>query len=141
MNRKETDHCVFCRIVRGEIPATVVHQDELTLAFMDIGSVNPGHMLVAAKPHVENLQGMDDHLAAAMFRTAARVARAAERALHPHGISVYQANGVAAGQTVFHAHIHVLPRWENDGMTFTWPVKNPPREELEKMAAQLRAAL
>ena len=135
------ENCVFCKIVRGEIPATVVHQDELTIAFMDIGSVNPGHMLVAAKPHVENIQGMDDRLAAAMFRTAARVARAAEQVLHPQGISVYQANDRAAGQTVFHAHIHVLPRWENDGMEFTWPVKNPPREALEKVAAQVRAAL
>jgi histidine triad (HIT) family protein len=135
------DDCVFCRIVRGEIPATVVHQDELTIAFMDIGSVNPGHMLVAAKPHVENICRLDDRLAAAMFRTAARVAKAAEQALHPHGISVYQANGAAAGQTVFHAHIHVLPRWENDGMEFSWPVKNPPREALEQVAGQIRAEL
>ena len=135
------DNCRFCKIVRGELPATVVFQDELTLAFMDIGSVNPGHMLVAAKPHVESLQGMDEALACAMFRSAARAARAIESACAPAGISVYQANGVAAGQTVFHAHIHVLPRWENDGLTFTWPVKNPPREELEKVAAQLRTAL
>ncbi|CAG0991254.1 partial ATP adenylyltransferase, partial [Rhodocyclaceae bacterium] len=75
---KIVDNCVFCRIVRGEIPATVVLQDELTLVFMDIGSVNPGHMLVAAKPHVENLQGMDAELAGAMFRSAARAARAIE---------------------------------------------------------------
>jgi histidine triad (HIT) family protein len=137
----EAENCIFCKIVRGEIAATLVHQDELTLAFMDIGSVNPGHMLVAARPHVENLQGMDDRLAAAMFQTAARVARAADQALHPQGISVYQANGTAAGQTVFHAHIHVLPRWENDGMELTWPVRNPPREELETVAARIRAAL
>jgi histidine triad (HIT) family protein len=135
------DNCVFCKIVRGEIPATMVFQDELTLAFMDIGSVNPGHMLVVAKPHVEDLQGMDEALAGAMFRSAARAARAIEVVLKPEGISVYQANGEAAGQTVFHAHIHVLPRWEKDGLTFTWPVKNPPREELESVAAQLRAAL
>ena len=133
--------CVFCKIVRGEIPATVVLQDEHTLVFMDIGSVNPGHMLVAAKPHVENLQGMDVTLAGAMFRSAARAARAIEKVYRPEGISVYQANGAAAGQTVFHAHIHVLPRWTNDGLTFTWPVKNPSREELEQAAAQLRAAL
>lgn len=135
------DGCVFCRIVRGEIPATVVLQDEHTLVFMDIGSVNPGHMLVAAKPHVENLQGMDPALAGAMFRSAARAARAIEKVYRPEGISVYQANGAAAGQTVFHAHIHVLPRWANDGLTFTWPVKNPSREELEQAAALLRAAL
>ncbi len=137
----EEDNCVFCRIVRGELPATVVFQDEATLTFMDIGSVNPGHMLVAAKLHVENLQGMDGELAGAMFRAASRAAKAIEAVFRPNGISVYQANGPAAGQTVFHAHIHVLPRWENDGLTFTWPVKNPPREELEKVAAQLRGAL
>lgn len=135
------DSCVFCRIVRGELPASVVYQDELTIALMDIGSVNPGHMLVVAKPHVENLYNMDDDLAGALFRTAARVARAVERAIAPHGLSVYQANGTAAGQTVFHAHIHVVPRWENDGMAFTWPVRNPAREELEKIAGQLREAM
>ncbi|MBV6475703.1 MAG: Protein hit [Rhodocyclaceae bacterium] len=138
---KNLDNCVFCKIVRGEIPATVVLQDEHTLVFMDIGSVNPGHMLVAAKPHVENLQGMDEALAGALFRSAARAAKAIEKVYKPAGISVYQANGAAAGQTVFHAHIHVLPRWENDGLTFTWPVKNPSRDELERVAAQLRAAL
>jgi histidine triad (HIT) family protein len=135
------ENCVFCRIVRGELPASVVYQDDLTMAIMDIGCVNPGHMLVIAKPHAHNLYGVDDVLAAALFRTAARMARAAEKTLKPEGISVYQANGKAAGQTVFHVHIHVLPRWENDGMTLTWPVRNPPREELEEMAAQLRAAL
>jgi len=133
--------CVFCRLVRGEIPATVVLEDEQTLVFMDIGSVNPGHVLVAAKPHVENLQGMDEALAGAMFRSAARAAKAIDKVYKPAGISVYQANGAAAGQTVFHAHIHVLPRWENDGLTFTWPVKNPSREELDRVAAQLRGAL
>jgi histidine triad (HIT) family protein len=134
-------NCVFCKIVRGELPATVVFEDEQTLVFMDIGSVNPGHVLVAAKPHVENLQGMDEALAGAMFRAAAKAAKAIEKVFAPAGISVYQANGAAAGQTVFHAHIHVLPRWENDGLTFTWPVKHPPREELEEVAARLRAAL
>ena len=135
------ENCVFCKIVRGELPATVVLQDELTLVFMDIGCVNPGHMLVAAKPHVENLQDMDEALAGALFGSTARAAKAIEKVYKPAGISVYQANGAAAGQTVFHAHIHVLPRWENDGLTFTWPVKNPTREELERVAAQLRAAL
>lgn len=141
MTEKQTDDCVFCKIVRGEIPATLVLQDEQTLVFMDIGSVNPGHMLVAAKPHVENLQGMGEELAGAMFRSAARAAKAIDKVFKPDGISVYQANGAAAGQTVFHAHIHVLPRWANDGLTFTWPVKNPSREELERVAARLRAAL
>jgi histidine triad (HIT) family protein len=133
--------CVFCKIVAKQIPATVVHEDEHTLAFMDIGQVNPGHVLVALKAHAENLYALDDRQAAAIARTSARVARAIRDAFAPAGLSVYQANGKAAGQTVFHFHVHLLPRHENDGMALTWPVKNPPREKLEAYAAKIRAKL
>jgi histidine triad (HIT) family protein len=108
---------------------------------MDIGSVNPGHMLVAVKPHVENVFGLDDTLAAAAMRTTARVARALKASIAPEGVNLFQANGAAAEQTVFHFHIHVLPRRVGDGMKLVWPVKNPPREELEASAARIRAAL
>ena len=130
--------CVFCRIVAGQIPSTRVHEDELTLAFMDIGQVNPGHVLVAVKAHAENLYALDDSQAAAVQRTVARVARAIRDAFSPPGLSVYQANGKAAGQTVFHYHVHLVPRREGDGMALSWPVKNPPRDQLEKHAAKIR---
>lgn len=133
--------CVFCRIVAGQIPATRVYEDELTLAFMDIGQVNPGHVLVAVKPHAENLYALDDAQAAAVQRTAARVARAIRDAFAPQGLSVYQANGKAAGQTVFHYHVHLVPRHEGDGMALSWPVKNPPRDKLEEHAARIRERL
>lgn len=133
--------CVFCKIVAGQIPSTKVHEDELTLAFMDIGEVNPGHVLIAVKQHVENIYGLNDTLAAAVFRTAARAARAVQKAYAPEGVTLYQANGAAAGQTVFHFHMHLVPRYAQDGMRFTWPVKNPPREQLEANAVRLRAAL
>jgi histidine triad (HIT) family protein len=133
--------CVFCRIVAGEIPASVVYEDEHTIAFMDIGSINPGHMLVACKPHVENVFGLDDALAAAVMCTTARVARALKDALAPEGVNLFQANGAAAEQTVFHFHVHVLPRRMGDGMKLVWPVKNPPRDELARAAERLRAAL
>ncbi len=133
--------CVFCKIVAKQIPATVVHEDEHTLAFMDIGQVNPGHVLVALKAHAENLYALQDVQAAAVARTCARVARAIRDAFAPEGLSVYQANGKAAGQTVFHFHVHLLPRHENDGMALTWPVKNPPREKLEAYAAKIREKL
>jgi len=133
--------CIFCRIVAGQIPSTRVYEDEHTLAFMDIGQVNPGHVLVAVKPHVENLFELDDALAGAVFRTVARVGKAIRAAFQPHGLSVYQANGQASGQTVFHLHVHLVPRWDGDGMELTWPVKNPPREMLEQNAARIRAAL
>ena len=133
--------CVFCRIVAGSIPATRVHEDEHTVAFMDIGQVSPGHVLVALKAHAENVYALDDAQAAAVFRAAARVARGIRAAFQPQGLSVYQANGQSAGQTVFHFHIHLVPRHEGDGMALTWPVKNPPREKLEEHAAKIRAAL
>jgi histidine triad (HIT) family protein len=133
--------CVFCRIVARQIPATVVHEDEHTLAFMDLGQVNPGHVLVAVKGHAENLYALDDAQAGAVLRAAARVARAIREAFKPQGLSVYQANGKAAGQTVFHYHLHLVPRHEGDGMALTWPVKNPARGELEAYAARIRASL
>jgi len=133
--------CVFCKIEARQIPAAVVHEDAETLAFMDIGQVNPGHVLVACKAHVENVYGLQDAQAAAVFRAAAKVARAIRAAFDPPGLSIYQANGKPAGQTVFHFHLHVLPRHDADGMQLVWPVKNPPREKLAEYAALIRAQL
>lgn len=133
--------CVFCKIVAGKIPASVVYEDAETLAFMDIGQVNPGHVLVACKAHVENIFGLQDVQAAAVFRAAAKVARAIRAAFSPPGLSIYQANGAPAGQTVLHFHLHLLPRYEADGMQLTWPAKNPPRELLAEYGARIRAQL
>jgi histidine triad (HIT) family protein len=133
--------CVFCKLVAKQIPASIVYEDEATLAFMDLGQVNPGHVLVASKAHVENVYGLDETQAAAVFRTAVRVARAIRDAFNPPGLSIYQANGEPAGQTVFHFHLHVLPRHDGDGMQLVWPVKNPPREQLEAHCARIRARL
>ena len=133
--------CVFCKIVAGQIPSTKVHEDEHTLAFMDLGQVNPGHVLVAVKKHAANIFELDDTQAAAVARTSTRVALAIREAFKPEGLSVYQANGKAAGQTVFHYHVHLLPRHDADGMELTWPVKNPPREKLEDYAGKIRRKL
>ena len=133
--------CVFCRIVAGQIPSTQVFEDENTIAFMDIGQVNPGHVLVAVKQHADNLYALDEAQAEAVARTSARVARAIRDAFKPQGLSVYQANGKAAGQTVFHYHVHLLPRHAGDGMELTWPVKNPQRETLEGYAERIRKQL
>jgi len=133
--------CVFCKLVAGQIPASIVYEDDATLAFMDLGQVNPGHVLVACKAHAASIYDLDDAQAAAVFRAAAKVARAVRAAFDPPGLSVYQANGRPAGQTVLHFHLHVLPRHEGDGMQLVWPVKNPPRERLEEYCAKIRARL
>src|SRR3990172_7145365 len=138
---KKMSDCVFCKIVTGQMPSTRVFEDEHSLAFMDIGQVTPGHVLVAVKKHADNLYALDGAQAAAVARASVRVARAIRDAFKPEGLSVYQANGKAAGQTVFHYHVHLLPRHAGDGMELTWPVKNPPRETLEDYAGKIRAGL
>jgi histidine triad (HIT) family protein len=133
--------CVFCGIVAGKIPASVVHEDADTIAFMDIGSVNPGHVLVASKRHAENLFALDEATGAAVGRTLVRVARAIGEAFAPEGLSMYQANGKLAGQTVFHYHVHLVPRRRQDGMKIDWPARNPAREALEADADAIRRKL
>jgi histidine triad (HIT) family protein len=129
---------VFTRIIRGELPAAKVCEDEHTIAFMDAGQVNPGHVIVATKRQVETIVDLDDELAGALFRTVARVARAVEAAFRPEGITVLQANRPAGWQTVPHVHVHVLPRHAGDGVELVWPRKEPPFERLLELAARIR---
>ena len=133
--------CVFCKIVAGQIPSTRVYEDEHALAFMDIGHVNPGHTLVAVKKHAATVFELEEAQAEAIARAVVKISSALKKAFEPEGLSVYQANGKAAGQTVFHYHVHLLPRHAGDGMELTWPVKNPPRDQLEACAAKIRSAL
>ena len=133
--------CIFCRLVAGEIPSAKVCEDALTVAFMDIGQVNPGHVLVATKRHAVTLLDITPEEAAAVLQTAQRVARAAEAAFDPPGMTLFQANGPVGGQTVFHFHLHVLPRHDDDGMALAWPRKEPGPAVLQAYAARLRAAL
>jgi len=133
--------CIFCKLVAGQIPATRVYEDAHTLAFMDLGHVNPGHVLVAVKKHAANLFELEEAQAEAVARACVKISKALKSAFEPEGLSVYQANGKAAGQTVFHYHVHLLPRHSGDGMELVWPVKNPPREKLEEYAAKIRRAL
>ena len=133
--------CIFCKLVAGEIPASKVYEDEATIAFMDLGQLNPGHTLVAVKRHADNLLELTADEAAAAMRTAHRVAQAVNKAFQPPGLTLLQCNGKEGDQTVFHFHLHVLPRWGNDGIGLSWPRKDPARETLESYAAQLRAAM
>ena len=133
--------CIFCRLVAGQIPAAIVAQDDLTIAFMDIGQVNPGHVLVATKRHAATLLDITPEEAAAVMQTAQRVAQAVRLAFDPPGITLLQANGREGDQTVFHFHMHVVPRHAQDGIALTWPRKEPGPAVLQAYADQLRAAL
>jgi histidine triad (HIT) family protein len=133
--------CVFCRLVAGQVPAARVHEDALTIAFMDMGQVNPGHVLVATRRHAAHVYDITDEEAAAVMRTARRVALAVRATFAPPGLTILQANGREGDQTVFHFHLHVLPRHAADGVALAWPRKEPPFEVLDGYARRLREAI
>ena len=113
--------CIFCRLVAGQIPSARVHEDALTLAFMDLGQVTPGHVLVASRRHAATLFELTAEEAGAVMQTAQRVARALRAAFDPPGLTLLQANGALGGQTVGHFHLHVVPRHADDGIALSWP--------------------
>jgi histidine triad (HIT) family protein len=132
--------CLFCKISRGQIPSQRIHEDELTVAFLGADQVTPGHIIVAIKPHLETIVDLSPDQAAAAFRAVSRVARAVDRAFSPAGLMIVQRSGAVSGQTIPHFHLHVLPRTANDGVSLTWPRRNPPADELATLAAQIRVA-
>ena len=113
--------CIFCRLISRAIPAAIVFEDEQTMAFMDLGQVNPGHVLVASKRHAATLLDLSAEEAAAVMRTAHHVAGAIAITFDPPGLTLLQANGQEGEQTVFHFHMHVVPRHSGDGIALTWP--------------------
>ena len=133
--------CIFCRLVAGEIPSARVYEDALTIAFMDLGQVNPGHVLVATKRHAATLLDITPEEAAAVMQTAQHVARAVMAVFNPPGLTLLQANGREGDQTVFHCHLHVVPRHAQDGIALTWPRNDPSPELRQGYAARLRNAL
>jgi len=128
---------VFTRIFRREIAAAIVYEDDLAVAFMDAGQVNPGHVLVATRRQVETFVELEEAEAAHLFAVAHRVARAVQAAFQPAGMTLLQANRPAGWQTVPHVHVHVLPRHADDGVGLVWPRKDPPLAELQALAARI----
>ncbi|WP_439114889.1 HIT family protein [Hydrogenophaga sp.] len=129
---------VFTRIVRREIPAAIVFEDEQVIAFMDAGQVNPGHVLVATKRQVATVMELSETEAGHLFAIATRVAKAVQAAFEPSGMTLLQTNQPDGWQTVPHVHVHVLPRHANDGVGLEWPRKDPPLAELQALAARIQ---
>jgi histidine triad (HIT) family protein len=132
--------CTFCRIVAGELPCHRVHEDALTLAFMDIFPVADGHTLVITKQHAATIFEADEASLCAVTAAARRIAHAIRTVLAPDGLMVFQLNGAAAMQTVFHYHMHLLPRREGEPLALHTRVPGDPAR-LAAVAAQLAAAL
>jgi len=119
MNEKS---CIFCKIVKKELPSDIVSETDTTLAFVDLHPNNFGHCLVIPKAHHEDIYTMSDELAVKVFTEAKRIALATKSAVHADGVNIYMNNGEASGQAVFHAHVHVIPRFYSDNLK-TFPTK------------------
>ncbi len=134
--------CVFCAIIRGDAPATFVHQSRLVVAFMDIRPVQPGHLLVVPRAHATLIPDLDSASLASLWSTAADLNRSLRgTALPVEAVSVYVADGEAAGQEVAHVHVHLIPRRAGDGFGFRFPEgygAQPSRATLEAIAGRIR---
>jgi histidine triad (HIT) family protein len=132
---------IFSKIVRGEIAALKIYEDQATLAFMDISPASRGHALVISKDEHADLFTISPEVLDAVTRTVQRVARGLRAALQPDGINIIQNNGAAAGQTVFHYHVHIIPRWEGDNAVRLWQPHAADQAELRALAEQIGAAI
>jgi len=132
---------IFSRIVSGEIPAHKVYEDDETLAFMDVNPAARGHTLVISKDEHADLFTIPPETLAAVTRTVRRVVLALQAALVPDGINIVQNNGAAAGQVVFHYHVHLIPRWEGDNAVRLWRPQSADQDELRALAEQIGRAI
>lgn len=133
--------CPFCAIVEGRLPASLIAETELAVAFVGYRQVVPGHVLVVPRAHVENVYALDAETAAAVMTLAVRVARAVRAAFDPPGLNLWQSNGDAGGQEVAHFHLHVQPRRYDDGLLRIYPAEVPPPEDraaLDHLAQLIR---
>ena len=113
-------NCIFCKIVAGEIPSAKIYEDDLVLAFLDISPINFGHTLVIPKEHNTSVATIPEATGGRMFRVGSRIGVAMRRALDCDGFNLHLSDGTVAGQVVMHAHLHIVPRWTDDGFHWNW---------------------
>jgi histidine triad (HIT) family protein len=134
--------CIFCKIVAGEIPAVKVLDEEKVFAFMDINPSCKGHMLAIPKNHAENIIEIPENDLTALIKVVKRCAKAAKEALNAEGITILQLNGKASDQIIPHLHVHIIPRWKNDGLPIsTWEMKPGDTEEINDIARKIKEHL
>lgn len=135
------DKCIFCKIANGEIPSATVYEDEDFRGILDLAPASKGHTLILPKKHYANLFEMDEGVAAKALIVAKKLGVRLQKALNCDGLNVLQNNGEAAGQTVFHFHMHLIPRYEQELVgLLDWEKGSPTQEELKEIAAAICAA-
>ncbi len=133
--------CLFCKIIAGEIPCFKLFENDETLAFMDINPANEGHALVIPKEHSRDVHAVSDAAITATVKTAKKIAAAIDKTLNPDGLNLLQCNGPAAAQSVFHFHMHVLPRREGDELKLNWGLKPGDMDAIGALAERIRGNL
>lgn len=133
--------CIFCKIANGEIPASTVYEDDMFRVILDMSPATKGHALILPKKHMADIFEMDSETAEKVFVLAAKVAKGMKAALNCAGLNIVQNNGEVAGQTVFHFHMHIIPRYEGDGQNINWVPGTSEAEERERVAQQIRSGL
>ena len=133
--------CIFCRIIKGEIPCAKIYEDERTFSFLDIGPINPGHALVLPRGHYTTIFEIPEEELKACAATAKKIAGAVFRAAGAQGLNFLQNNFKAAGQHVDHIHFHLIPRYTEDGFMANWPAKTYQPGEVEKVLEKVKAEL
>jgi histidine triad (HIT) family protein len=131
------DGCVFCGIVSGDLPSRTVMESDRAVAFLDINPATEGHTLVVPRAHAEDIWDLRDEDGDAVWALARSVARRLRDALEPEGMTLFQANRAAGWQDVFHFHVHLVPRWEGDGLTKPWRVTPADEATLDAVLARL----
>lgn len=131
------DDCIFCKIANGEIPSKTLYEDEEFRVILDLGPAAKGHALILPKDHYANLYELPDEKAAKVMILAKKMATQMKDKLSCDGFNLVQNNGEIAGQTVFHFHMHLIPRYENDGQKIGWVPGEPTSEELEVVKEQI----
>lgn len=132
------DDCIFCKIANGEIPSSTIYEDEDFRIFLDLNPAARGHALLVPKEHFNDLFDMNDELCQKAMALAKKLAGRMKEALGCDGFNLVQNNGAAAGQTIFHFHLHLIPRYEGDTAGITWNPKKASPEELEELTGLLR---
>lgn len=139
------NNCIFCKIIKGELPSSKIFEDNTLLAFLDIQPVNKGHVLIIPKQHKILIAELDNKILGDMISLANKINQAIRKSdIKSEGINLFLADGEAAGQEVFHVHLHIIPRFKKDGFGFIFPenYKNkPPRVELDLMSQQIKSHL
>ena len=139
------DDCIFCSIIKGSLPASIIYEDKYLLAFMDIQPVNKGHVLIISRQHKELIFELDDIILSRMFVLAKNINIAIRKSgIKAEGINLFLADGKSAGQEVMHVHLHIIPRFLNDGFGFIFPEeyeKRPQRNELDIISEKIKSRL